>query len=222
MAVPSVSLIMAMLARSSSGHDFDCGHEHRCSGLAVHHAAVGRVTAMIPRARASTRWWTVECLVECFKNDGGDIMVRKITIALAAVAFASAMAAATTADARMGGGIGPRGGGFGGAGMRGAVMGGGGFRGAMVGGGVRSAMVGGGFRTAGMRSAFVGPRSVAFRPGFARPVNRFAFNRFHHRRFAFAAVPFAVGAGYYGGSCWTWQPTRWGWQQVWACGYDYY
>ena len=152
-------------------------------------------------------------------------MVHKMTIALAAIAFAGAIAAATTADARMGGGggIGPRGGGFGGGGMRGAVMGGGGVRGAMVGGGVRSTMVGGGLRAAGMRSAFVGPRSVAFRPGFARPVNRFAFNRFHHRRFAFAAVPFAVGVGYYGGSCWTWQPTAWGWQQVWACGgYDYY
>jgi hypothetical protein len=179
---------------------------------------------------------TVECLVGCCANDGGDIMMRKITIALAAVAFAGVIAAATTADARMGGGggIGPRGGGFGGGGMRGAVMGGGGFRGAMVGGGVRSAgmrsafvgprsaMVGGGFRAAGMRSGFVGPRSVAFRPGFVRPVNRFAFNRFHHRRFAFAAVPFAAGVGYYGGSCWTWQATRWGWQQVWACGYDYY
>jgi hypothetical protein len=174
---------------------------------------------MIPRTSSTA---TVSARV--FKIDGGDIMVRKITIALAAVAFAGAIAAATTADARMGGGggIGPRGGGFGGGGMRGAVMGGGGFRGAMVGGGVRSAMVGGGFRTAGMRSGFVGPRSVAFRPGFARPVNRFAFNRFHHRRFAFAAVPFAVGVGYYGGSCWTWQATPWGWRQVWACGYDYY
>jgi hypothetical protein len=153
--------------------------------------------------------------VGCCANDGGDIMVRKITIALAAVAFAGAMAATTAADARMGGGggIGPRGGGFGGGGMRGA---------AMVGGGVRGAMGGGGFRTAGMRSAFVGPRSVGFRPGFARPVNWFAFNRFHHRRFAFAAVPFPVGVGYYGGSCWTWQATPWGWQQVWACGYDYY
>jgi hypothetical protein len=175
----------------------------------------------------------VECLVGCRSNDGGDIMVRKITIAWAAVAFAGAIAAATTADARMGGGggMGARGGGFGGGGMRGATMGGGGFRGAMVGGGarsamvgggVRSAMVGGGFRAAGVRNAFVGPRSVALRPGFARPVNRFAFNRFHHRRFAFAAVPFAVGVGYYGGSCWTWQATPWGWQQVWACGYDYY
>jgi hypothetical protein len=185
---------------------------------------------------SSDRRGAVECLVGCCANDGGDIMVRKITIALAAVAFAGAIAAATTADARMGGGggIGPRGGGFGGGGMRGAVMGGGGFRGAMVGGGFRSAgmrsafvgprsaMVGGGFRAAGVRSGFVGPRSVAFRPGFARPVNRFAFNRFHHRRFAFAAVPFAVGAGYYGGSCWTLQATPWGWRQVWACGYDYY
>src|SRR5437667_1218427 len=95
---------------------------------------------------------------------------------------------------------------------------GGGFSGRM-GGGFRSAMVGGGFRGAGLRSGFVGSRSFAFRPGFAP---RFArFNRFGHRRFAFAAVPFAVGVGLYGGSCWTWQPTPWGWQRVWACDYDY-
>jgi len=215
--------LLAAAADTTSFADID--REHRCSCLAAHFAGVGGVTAMIPRARVSTATVDGRIRVARCSNDGGDIMVRKITIALAAVAFAGAIAAATTADARMGGGggIGPRGGGFGGGGMRGAAMGGGGVRGAMVGGGVRSTMVGGGLRAAGMRSAFVGPRSVAFRPGFARPVNRFAFNRFHHRRFAFAAVPFAVGVGYYGGSCWTWQPTVWGWQQVWACGgYDYY
>ena len=116
-------------------------------------------------------------------------------------------------------------GGMGGGGFRGAMVGGG-FRGGMgggfsgrMGGGFRSAMVGGGFRGAGLRSGFVGSRSFAFRPGFAP---RFArFNRFGHRRFAFAAVPFAVGVGLYGGSCWTWQPTPWGWQRVWACDYDY-
>jgi hypothetical protein len=146
-------------------------------------------------------------------------MVRKVIIALAAVTFTGAMAVSSTADARMGGG----GGGFrggGGGGFHGGMMGGGfrggmggGFRGGLVGGGFRSAMVGGGFRSAGLRSGFVGSRSFA--PRFAR------FNRFGHRRFAFAAVPFAVGVGLYGGSCWSWQPTPWGWQRVWACDYDY-
>src|SRR5262249_25764486 len=78
----------------------------------------------------------------------------------------------------------------------------GGFRGGMGGGGFRGGTVG------------------AFTPRF----NRVAFARFHrfgHRRFAFAAVPFGVGVGLYGGSCWSWQPTPWGWQRVWACDYDY-
>jgi hypothetical protein len=178
-------------------------------------------------------------------------MMRKITIALAATAFAGALAVTTAADARMGGGGGSHGGGgfhgggIGGGGMRAGGMGGGvraaaiggGFRGAGMGGGVRTAALGGGFRGVGMggggraaalgggfrsapfRGGVVGSRNVAFRPGVGRPFHRVAFNRFHHRRFA--AVPFAVGAGIYGGSCWTWQPTQWGWQQVWACGYDY-
>jgi hypothetical protein len=133
----------------------------------------------------------------------------------------------------MGGGVraGMMGGGFRGGTMGGGVragmmgggfrggMAGGGFRSATVGGGVRSPFVGAGFRSAGLRSGFVGSRSFAFRPGF---VPRFArFNRFGHRRFAFAAVPFAVGVGLYGGSCWSWQPTPWGWQRVWVCDYDY-
>jgi hypothetical protein len=177
-------------------------------------------------------------------------MVRKIIITLAAVTFAGAMAMSSTADARMGGGGGFRGGGGGGfhggigggfrgatgggvragmmgGGVRAGMMGGGfragmmggGFRGGLVGGGFRSAMVGGGFRSAGVRSGFVGSRSFAFRPAFAP---RFArFNRFGHRRFAFAAVPFAAGVGLYGGSCWSWRPTPWGWQRVWTCDYDY-
>jgi len=155
--------------------------------------------------------------------NGGNTMVRKVIIALAAVAFVGAVAASTTADARMGGGGGFRGGGFHAAAI------GGGFRGGMVGGGFRGAafrggVVGGGFRSAAFRGGFVGSRSFAFRPGFAPRVNRFAFarfNRFHHRRFAFAAVPFVAGVGLYGGSCWSWQPTPWGWQRVWACDYDY-
>jgi len=192
-------------------------------------------------------------------------MVRKVIIALAAVAFVGAVAS-TTVDARMGGmggggfrggggfhaaGIGGgfrggmAGGGFRGAAFRGGMVGGGfrgaAFRPAMVGGGFRSgafrpAVVGGGFRSAAFRGGFVGARSFAFRPGFAPRVNRFAFarfhnrfafarfNRFHHRRFfAFAAAPFVAGVGLYGASCWSWQPTPWGWQRVWACDdYGYY
>ena len=155
-------------------------------------------------------------------------MVRRFIIALAAVTFAGAVAASTTADARMGGGGGFHGGGFHGGGFHGGGVGGG-FRGAMMGGGFRGAGVGGGFRGgsfrgAGFRGGFVGPRNLAFRSGFAPRFNRFAFarsGRFHHRRFAFAAAPFVAGVGLYGGSCWSWQPTAWGWQRVWACGYDY-
>jgi hypothetical protein len=154
-------------------------------------------------------------------------MVRKIMIALAAVAFAGAIAMSTAADARMGGGGGARGGGFGGGGARGAMMGGG-FRGGGFGGGFRGATMGGfrGATVGGFRSGFVGRRSFAVRQGFRPGFNRFAFARFHrfnrfHRfrraRFAFAAVPFAVGY-----SCWRWRPTPWGWSRVWVCGYDYY
>jgi hypothetical protein len=63
-----------------------------------------------------------------------------------------------------------------------------------------------------------------FRPAFGLRFGfgpRFAFrNRvfFPQRRFAFAAVPLGVALGY-GASCWSWQPTAWGWQRVWACGY---
>ena len=155
-------------------------------------------------------------------------MVRKVIIALAAVTFVGAVAASATADARMGG---MGGGGFrGGGGFHAAGIGGG-FRGGMMGGGFRGAafrggMVGGGFRSAAFRHGFVGSRSFAFRPGFAPRAHRFAFarfNRFRHRRFfAFAAAPsFVAGVGLYGASCWSWQPTPWGWQRVWACDYDY-
>ena len=73
---------------------------------------------------------------------------------------------------------------------------------------------------------FIGPRHFAFRPGFAPGFafrNRVFFgNRFFPRnRFAFAAVPFGVGLGFYGASCWSWQPTPWGWQRVWVCGNDF-
>jgi hypothetical protein len=32
---------------------------------------------------------------------------------------------------------------------------------------------------------------------------------------------FKATLGLYGGSCWSWQPTPWGWQRVWVCDYDY-
>ena len=131
-------------------------------------------------------------------------MWRKFVIALASVIFFGAMAASTTAEARMGG--------FGG-----------GFRG----GGFH----GGGIHAGGFRGGFAGPRFASHRfvhPGFARfhrPFfhRRFAFarfHRFHHRRFAFAAVPFVVGAGIYADSCWRLRWTPWGWRRIWAC--DYY
>jgi hypothetical protein len=131
-------------------------------------------------------------------------MLRRTMIALVATAFMGAMATSNTADARMGGG------GFRGGGMH---IGGGGMRG-FSGGGFRTGFAGARFRTAGFAGRpFIGPRHFAFRPGFAR------FDRFHHRRFAFAAVPFAVG--FYGGSCWRWRPTPWGADRVWVCGDDY-
>ena len=155
-------------------------------------------------------------------------MLRKMMIALVATTFMGAMAAATTADARMGGG-GFRGGGMhiGGGGMRGFSGGGmrgfsgGGMRGfsgggmrSFSGGGFRTGFAGPRFRTAGfVGRPFVGPRHFAFRPGFAR------FDRFHHRRFAFAAVPFAVG-GSMAARAGVGDRTPWGWQRVWVCGYD--
>jgi hypothetical protein len=84
---------------------------------------------------------------------------------------------------------------------------GGGFRAGMMGGGLRGGIVGGGFRSATVAGGF---------RGYTWWVRRVP-HRFGHRRFAFAEVPFAVGVGLYGGSCWTWQPTPWGWQRLWAC-----
>jgi hypothetical protein len=73
----------------------------------------------------------------------------------------------------------------------------------------------------------MGPGRFGFQPGFRAGFGpRFAFrnrvfvNRFFfRRRFAFAAVPFGVGVGFYGASCWYWMPTGWGWERVWVCGY---
>ena len=51
---------------------------------------------------------------------------------------------------------------------------------------------------------------------------RFGFrNRlFFRNRFAFAAVPFGVGEGFYGGCVGDGCQTAWGWQCAWVC--DYY
>src|SRR5262249_58645108 len=71
--------------------------------------------------------------------EGGNTMVCKVIIALAAVAFVGAVAASTTADARMGG--------MGGGGFRG----GGGFHAAGIGGGLRGRVGGGGVPRAPFR-----------------------------------------------------------------------
>jgi hypothetical protein len=131
-------------------------------------------------------------------------MVRKMMIALAALTFVGAMVASDTGDAR----------GFGGGGFRGGGFGGGGFRGGFGGGGFRGGFVGGGFRGAAFRPGFVGRPAFGPRFGFR---NRFFFRN----RFAFAAVPVGVGVGFYGGSCWSWVPTAWGWQRAWLCDYYY-
>jgi hypothetical protein len=118
-------------------------------------------------------------------------MLRKMMIALAAVTFVGTMVASDTVDAR----------GFGG----------GGFHGGFGGGGFRSGFVGGGFRSAGIRGGFIGHPGFGPRFGFRNRV--FVRNHFVRNRFAFAAVPFVVGA-----SCWRSVPTRWGWQRIWVCG----
>jgi hypothetical protein len=119
------------------------------------------------------------------QRNGQEItMLRKTMFALGSVIFLSAMAAAPSAQARMGG------------------FHGGGFH-------------GGGFRGAAFRGGFIGPRVASHRfahPHFAR------FNRFHHRRFAFAAVPIFVGASYYD-PCWVVRYTPWGPRRVYVCGY---
>jgi hypothetical protein len=260
---------LLLAAASGSEHEF---HQQRSDPESMQHGLEGRpalsaVAAEPRRGRrddcygryaSTTRDTRMESVLAA---KGGNTMVRKVIIALAAVAFVGAVAASTTADAQRGMGGGFRGGGgaaavgggfrggMAGGGFRGGMAGGGfraaaiggGFRGGMVGGGFRGAafrpaVVGGGFRGPAFRGGFVGARSFAFRPGFVPRVNRFAFarfhnrfafarfNRFHHRRFfAFAAAPFVAGVGLYGASCWSWQPTPWGWQRVWACDdYGYY
>lgn|SRR5262245_7207733 len=137
-------------------------------------------------------------------------MLRKTMFALGSVIFLAATVAASSAQARMGGfGGGFHGGGFHGGGFHGGGFHGGGFHG----GGFRGAAFHGGFR-----GGFAGPRFAAH-PRFFH--NRFVrFHRFHHRRFAFAAVPVFVGGSYYYDSCWVVRYTPWGLRRVYVCG-DY-
>ena len=135
-------------------------------------------------------------------------MSRRTAIVLASVVFLGAIAASTTAEARMGG--------FHGGGFHGGDFHGGGFHG----GGFHVGFRGGGFH--GFRGGFVGPRFAARHHFFHHRFvgfHRFArFHRFHHRRFAFAAVPFVVGAPYYD-SCWVVRYTPWGLRRVFVCDY---
>ena len=158
------------------------------------------------------------------------MIYKKLVSIVAASVFAALIV--SPAQARFGGGGGFHGGGF--HGGFGGFHGGGGFvRGPAFAGHAfmgRPAFARGAFvgRPAFARSAFVGSHAFARsafvgRPVFVhRPFVRHAF--FRHRHFVgpFVGAGFAAGvvaAGY--SSCWTWVPTNFGWQQVWACGPDW-
>ena len=135
-------------------------------------------------------------------------MPYKKLACLAATAVIGATLIAVPAQAR-----------FGGAGFGGMHGGFGGFGGMHAAGFAAPRMGGFGAGFAG-RSAFVGRPAFVNRGFF--PGRRFAF--FPHRRFAFFAhrrFPFFGGAAFaaVGTSCWTWVPTAFGWQRVWACGF---
>jgi hypothetical protein len=140
-------------------------------------------------------------------------MIHKRLACLAAAAVIGAALMAVPAQARFGGGgFGGMHGGMGGfGGMHAGIGGFGGMHGAGF-GGARVGGFGGGF---GARSGFVG-RSAFINHGFF-PGRRFAF--FGHRRFFGPFFGFGVGALYASTWCWTWVPTAWGWQRVWACDY---
>jgi hypothetical protein len=59
----------------------------------------------------------------------------------------------------------------------------------------------------------------AFHHGGMRVAHFHHFGRFHRfHRFGFRRFAFAGGPNYaYGGSCWRWVPTRWGWRRHWYC-----
>jgi hypothetical protein len=135
----------------------------------------------------------------------GEFIMRKIVIALAAVACVT-VGSTFGADARFGGGGGAMGhGGFGGMGHSGfAGMAHGGFGGH---GFSRTAFNhGGGF--VGGRS-FGGSRS-SFRHGFA-----FRHGRFFRNRFVFVGGPFLFGYGY--DDCYRPVWTPWGWRWTFVC-----
>ena len=149
--------------------------------------------------------------------------------AVAALAFAAALAVASIpSDAfaqrgghggggfRGGGGFG--GGGFGGGGFRGGGFGGGGFRGGFGGGGFRGGFGGGGFR-----GGFGGPRFVY---GGGRGFYGGGFRRgFYGYRRPF--IRYGIGLPLYVGypRCYRLvriaTPYGWGWRRIWVCGPRY-
>ena len=160
-------------------------------------------------------------------------MLRKTLITLMAVA---ALGAGSTAMAMHGGGGGGGhgggggGGGYGGGGHGGGYSGGGGgpglaaTRGGTTGpmmmhgtGGMGPMMQGSKMVTAPMTSGQGWSRNAW---GMNNHVHDHFHHRFHNRKF------FAFGFGgpiydYAYSSCWSWVPTRYGWQRVYVCG-DYY
>jgi hypothetical protein len=174
-------------------------------------------------------------------------MLRKTLVTLTAVAALGVGSAAMAAHGGGGGGGGGggHGGGFGGSGGFG---GGGGFAGAAHGFGGGGGFAGGGWHggsagpmmmrggpmasapTVGGRSATVtAPMAGGRVQGWSR--NAWVHDHFHdhfhdrfHHRFHNRFFAFGFGGPIYDyayGSCWSWVPTRYGWQWVYVCG-DYY
>jgi hypothetical protein len=132
--------------------------------------------------------------------------------------MAGALALASPAFARGGGGHG--GGGHGGGGMHGGGMGmGGGMRGGGWGGGMHIGGMGGGPRFSGARFASTSFVHAGFSPRFSsfahRGQGRFIHHRFH--RFAFFGTPYAYAAY---DDCWRRVWTPYGLQWANLCG-DY-
>jgi len=65
---------------------------------------------------------------------------------------------------------------------------------------------------------FGGVHHVAFHRHAFFPRHRVFFARHHFRH----RGVFIASAGLYGGSCWHWRPTPWGWRRVWVCDNGYY
>ena len=99
---------------------------------------------------------------------------------------------------------------------------GGGGGGGWHGGGGFSAMRGGSFGAPAVRGpvgSFGAARVYGGHRVFGGPhVGVFPRRHFGFRRYG----GFYAGYGLYGGSCWRWRPTPYGWRRVRVCGYPYY